>query len=134
MISARGLRLDNVGVVTRDLDASVDFYTRLLGFEVISQDRQLGRAAIQLQGTVLYLLSTTSADQVERSADPAENAAGLDHLSFATPDVDETHRALARMGVEFFLLPQDAGWGARVCGCRDPSGTPIYFLRWLGSQ
>jgi catechol 2,3-dioxygenase-like lactoylglutathione lyase family enzyme len=124
------LHLDNVGVVTEDLDASLAFYTRALGFELIERDHELGQACVRLGGTVLFLLATTGGPGPVRTADPAANPAGVDHLSFATADVDATYRALTGLGVEFFLPPHDADWGARVCGCRDPAGTPIYFLRW----
>jgi len=123
------LELDNVGVVTPDLAASLDFYTRLLGFELVSSDDETGQAAVRLGGAMLYLLTGTGPGPY-RSADPASNMAGLDHLSFTTADVDETYRTLTDLGVEFFLPPEDADWGARVCGCRDPAGVNVYFLRW----
>jgi uncharacterized protein len=125
------LELDNIGVVTDDLDASLDFYVRALGFELIDRDHRLRQATIRLGSTVLYLLAGSGGPGPARSADPAANPAGVDHLSFATADVDATYRALTGLGVKFFLPPEDADWGARVCGCRDPGGTPIYFLRWV---
>jgi catechol 2,3-dioxygenase-like lactoylglutathione lyase family enzyme len=128
-MSGIDLRLDNIGIVTSSLDDSLAFYRRL-GFEVIEHDAGQGYAAARLAGTVLYLFRGDNDQQIARSGNPAANPGGVDHLSFATPDVDETYRALSGMGVDFFLAPEDAPWGARVCGCYDPSGIPTYFLRW----
>jgi catechol 2,3-dioxygenase-like lactoylglutathione lyase family enzyme len=127
------MRLDNLGVVTENLDASLDFYVRLLGFEEVSHDQERGEASVRLAGTVLYLLAGNGGPGPERSPDPAANPAGVDHISFAVTDVDEAYRSLSARGVGFFLPPQDADWGARVCGCLDPAGVPIYFLRWAVS-
>jgi uncharacterized protein len=124
------MRLDNLGIVTENLDASLNFYIRLLGFDLVSEDQERGEASVRSAGTVLYLLAGNGGPGPARSPDPAANPAGIDHISFAVPDVDETYRALSARGVRFFLPPQDADWGARVCGCLDPAGVPVYFLRW----
>jgi catechol 2,3-dioxygenase-like lactoylglutathione lyase family enzyme len=124
------MRLDNLGIVTENLDASLDFYVGLLDFDLVSDDRERGEASVQVAGTVLYLLAGNGGPGPARSPDPVANPAGVDHISFAVPDVDETYRVLSARGVSFFLPPQDADWGARVCGCLDPAGVPIYFLRW----
>lgn len=123
------LRLDNIGIVTGNLDDSLAFYTKL-GFEVIEPDTGQGYAAARLGDTVIYLFRGDDERQTSRSGEPAANPAGVDHLSFATPDVDDTYRTLSGMGIDFFLAPNDAPWGARVCSCYDPSGIVINFLRW----
>jgi catechol 2,3-dioxygenase-like lactoylglutathione lyase family enzyme len=125
-----GWSLDNIGLVTEDLGASLDFYTQLLGFELVDHDVEFGSAAINIGSARLFLLQGRGGSGPRRGSDPAANPSGLDHLSLATPDVDETFAVLRERGVEFFAPPQDADWGARFCGCRDPGGLPIYFLRW----
>ncbi len=128
------LSLDNIGLVTEDLTSSVDFYTRLLGFELIEHDIAAGSAAIRIGSATLFLFAGRGGPGQERGVDPPANPAGLDHLSFATPDVNETFRALTERGVRFSVPPQDSGWGARFCGCRDPDGLPVYFLRWAAEE
>jgi uncharacterized glyoxalase superfamily protein PhnB len=97
---------------------------------VIEHDAGQGYAAARLAGTVIYLFRGDYYQQIARSGNPAASPGGVDHLSFATPDVDDSYRILSGMGVDFFLAPEDAPWGARVCRCYDTSGIPIYFLRW----
>jgi len=128
------LSLDNIGLVTEDLGSSLDFYTRLLGFELIEHDPVAGSAAVRIGSTTLFLLAGRGTLGPERGADPAANPAGLDHLSFATSDVDETFRVLTERGVRFSEPPHDSDWGARFCGCQDPNGVPIYFLRWAAER
>jgi predicted enzyme related to lactoylglutathione lyase len=81
-------------------------------------------------GAKLYVFQTSGPGGTPRSEEYTINPTGLDHLSFAVDDVDTTHRELSGRGVEFFMDPVDAEWGARVCGCHDPDGTPVYFLKW----
>jgi catechol 2,3-dioxygenase-like lactoylglutathione lyase family enzyme len=125
---ARGL--DNVGVAVRDLDASLRFYHDAVGLPVADRDDASRAASLSAGGAQLYVFETSGPGGTRRTGDYTRNPTGLDHLSFAVDDVDATHRQLSGRGVEFFMDPVDAEWGARVCACHDPDGTPVYFLRW----
>lgn len=122
--------LDNVGVAVRDLDRAIAFYCDQLQLELVYRDDVSHSAGVSTGTSQLYVFQTTGADGPRRTAEYAGNPAGLDHLSFAVDDVDAAYRELQQRGVSFFMEPNDADWGARVCGCFDPEGTPVYFLKW----
>jgi glyoxylase I family protein len=122
--------LDNVGVAVRDLDRSLAFYCDQLQLELAYRDDASRSAGVSTGSSSLYVFETQGPDGPKRSANYTRNPTGVDHLSFAVDDVDAAYRELRERGVNFFMEPNDAEWGARVCGCVDPNGTPVYFLKW----
>lgn len=122
--------LDNVGVAVRDLDRSLAFYCDQLRLELAYRDDDSRSAGVNTGTAALYVFESKGPDGPRRTAEYFGNATGVDHLSFAVDDVDAAYRELQGRGVSFFMEPNDADWGARVCGCADPDGTPVYFLKW----
>ena len=122
--------LDNVGIAVRDLDRSLAFYCEQLQLELAYRDDASRSAGIYTGSSTVFVFETGGADGPRRTGAYATSATGIDHLSFAVEDVDVAYAALRQRGVDFFLEPEDADWGARVCGCLDPNAIPIYFLRW----
>jgi len=124
---ARGL--DNVGVAVRNLDRSLAFYCDQLQLDLAYRDDASRSAGVNTGSSSLYLFETTGPEGPRRGAEYTGNPSGVDHLSFAVDDVDAAYHELRRRGVNFFMEPRDADWGARVCGCTDPDGIPIYLLK-----
>jgi methylmalonyl-CoA/ethylmalonyl-CoA epimerase len=124
------VEVDNLGLAVSDLDQSIRFYCEILGFELTDRDAQTRTAAIQAGAISLYLFESPVPEPPDRSSYPANNPPGIDHVSFRVNDVDDTYSTLVSRSVEFFLPPEDADWGARICGCKDPSGILLYFLKW----
>jgi catechol 2,3-dioxygenase-like lactoylglutathione lyase family enzyme len=122
--------LDNVGVAVRDLEQALAFFCDQLQLELAYRDDASRSAGVNTGTSSLYVFETSGPDGPQRTADYTGNPTGVDHLSFAVDDVDATYRELQERGVTFFMEPNDADWGARVCGCSGPGGTPVYFLKW----
>jgi glyoxylase I family protein len=130
MVATLARGLDNVGVAVRDLDRSLAFYCDQLGLELVYRDDASRSAGVNTGTSSLYIFETTGQEGPRRTAAYAGNPIGVDHLSFAVDDVDAAYREFQQRGISFFVEPNDADWGARVCGCLDPNGIPVYFLRW----
>ena len=116
----------------RDLDKSVDFYTRLLGMkEIRRRDFENGRFTLLFLGygsedeeTVLEL--THNWDQSE----PYDHGNAYGHIALAAPKIYETCEMLDKEGVK---IPRPAGpmkFGGRVIAfIEDPDGYKIELIQ-----
>jgi catechol 2,3-dioxygenase-like lactoylglutathione lyase family enzyme len=106
-----------VGVPVSDQQRALDFYTKTLGFRVITDqpfdDKQrwielgIGRSS---SGLTLF------------TPDGHENRIGtFTGISFVADDVIETCKELAAKGVKFVQEPQKADWGTAAVFA-DPDG------------
>jgi catechol 2,3-dioxygenase-like lactoylglutathione lyase family enzyme len=122
------LGIDNVGMATRDLALSVDFY-KMLGFVKAYQNE---RGCTMVSGTSkLFIFPSGSHEVCTRAITLEGNPPGIDHLSFLVDDVDRTFTELKGRGIEFVAAPADQSWGARAAVVRDPDGNNLYLLAWL---
>ena len=118
----------------RDLDASIDFYTRHLGMELLrKRDYPNGKFTLAFLGygdeennTVIEL--THNWDQAE----PYDHGSAFGHLAIGVPDVYKTCEALEAAGVS---IPRPAGpmkfGGATVAIAfiEDPDGYKIELIQ-----
>jgi catechol 2,3-dioxygenase-like lactoylglutathione lyase family enzyme len=118
--------LDAIGMVVRDLDATLGFY-RLLGLPV--PDDAGGHVEVPLGGGVRLMFDT---EDVLRSFHPGWTppppGAGRVGLAVRVPtpaDVDALHARLTGAGHRSELDPFDAPWGQRYAGVLDPDGTGV---------
>lgn len=102
--------LHHVGIVVQDLDASVAWYARCLGFERLSEYSFPGArvAFIGLGDLQLELFQTEGAAPMaaEREA-PATNLkiGGVNHFAIAVDDIDAAVEELRSKGVEIVSPP-----------------------------
>ncbi|WP_019927986.1 VOC family protein [Nocardia sp. BMG111209] len=116
-------QLDVIGLVVADVDASVDFYTRLgLRFG----DDLGGHREAELPGGFRLTLDT---EATIRSFHPAwRGGAGRMNLAFRCPDpaaVDTWYEELTAAGYHGELKPFDAFWGQRYASVHDPDGNGV---------
>jgi catechol 2,3-dioxygenase-like lactoylglutathione lyase family enzyme len=117
-------RLDMIGLVVRDLEASLAFY-RLLGIEVEGGE---GHVEATLPGGLRIAWDTVD---VIRSFDPewAEPSGGsriaLAFLCDSPADVDARYAELTGAGYEGHKEPWDAFWGQRYAQVKDPDGNTV---------
>jgi predicted enzyme related to lactoylglutathione lyase len=106
-----------VSVDVTDQDRAKDFYTNVLGFEVLSDD-PMG----EVDGPRWIALRPKGADThvVLYQADAAK--AGLNHLVFASDDIEATYAELSARGVEFTVKPKIESWGSWWAQFRDSEG------------
>ena len=119
-------RLDLVGIVARDMDASLSFYRRL-GLDIPEGVEDEPHVEV---ATPSGLRIAWDAAELIRQIDPewAEPSGGhrvaLAFLCTNPADVDAKYEELAALG-HGHKEPWDAFWGQRYASVRDPDGNQI---------
>ena len=128
---AGGVRLLHAMIRVRDLDKSVDFYTRLLGMKLLRQkDFPTGKFTLAFVGygpedrnTAIEL--THNWDQEE----PYTHGSGFGHLAVAAPNI---YKTCERLEVEGVKIPRPPGpmkhGGAVIAFIEDPDGYKIELI------
>ena len=119
-------RVDHLKMTVTDVALSRDFYTDLLGFEVVAE---FGPTTLISNGDVLIGLSPASDPTRAIGGDRFdENRVGLDHLSFSVGSRDELEAA-ARLfderGVPHGEIVELGAFGIQVLMFRDPDNIQL---------
>jgi lactoylglutathione lyase len=130
-IDPAGFRLLHTMIRVRDLDASLDFYTRHLGMKVLrKQDYPGGRFTLAFVGygeekdnTVIEL--THNWDQAE----PYALGSGFGHLAIAVPDIYGACKEMEAEGVNITRPPGPMKHGTTVIAfIEDPDGYKVELI------
>ena len=120
-----GLRLE---LFVEDMDAAIDFYTRVLGFEFVRSEP--GYYASLRNGAVVLGLGPVSKLPAQGgyfTRDIADQRRGLGvEIVLEVDDVDAWRRRVLASGCPVFELLQERPWGLRDFRIVDPDG---YYLR-----
>lgn len=112
------------GIRVRDLDRSIDFYTRVLGMRL-----QFRMKIRKTQGQIAVLKSPRGRQRLElnwyvpetRYAKPYRPGEGLDHLAFRTSDLTQKMQELRQMGIPIVEGPIGSR-GSAWAYVQDPDG------------
>jgi catechol 2,3-dioxygenase-like lactoylglutathione lyase family enzyme len=107
---------------TTDLEASIAFYTTVLGFTVEFRYSDF-YAGLRGAGHVVHL-------KLSDAPDPSiafVESEGHFHLYFNTPDVEAVAASLKRHGVTLMHDVHQTEWQTRECIARDNEGHVLYF-------
>lgn len=122
-------RLDLVGLIVADLDASLAFYRRLgLDIPEDADPEGHGHVEVTLPGGLRLAWDTV---ETIRSFDPewTQPAGGprtaLAFLLDSPGEVDKLYAELVGLGHEGHKEPWDAFWGQRYAQVRDPDGNGV---------
>ena len=131
------MRADHIMISTADYAATLDWYNRVLGFEVVREwdiagypDVDVGY--ISANGFVIEVVGTKEPFQDEKLAPDvfaAMSDRGYVHLAFSSADVDAVAAELVSRGVELEMPPTnfDAA-GVRLLFIRDNNGNLIEIV------
>lgn len=127
-----GTGVESVGMTVSDLDRSVDFYTRVLTFQKVSQIE--GRARLQLGAEFLELTQYATKGR-QAPGDSRSNDRWFQHVAIIVSDMDQAYRILQNNHVERVSprpqrLPdwnKNAG-GIQAFYFKDPDGHPLEIL------
>jgi len=116
----------HVALIVSDYTLSKQFYTEILGLEVLCEthraERQSWKLDLQIPGGgQLELFSFP--EPPERPSRP--EACGLRHLAFGVVDVEDCVNLLSSRGVVVETVRIDPNTGARFTFFADPDGLPI---------
>jgi uncharacterized glyoxalase superfamily protein PhnB len=118
-------RLAAIGIVTRDIAASVGFY-RLLGLDIPDPDGS-PHHDVELPGGIRLMWDTEELMQQldpERE-DPRGHRMALAFECESAADVDAVYARLVEAGHEGKKPPFDAFWGQRYANVVDPDGNVV---------
>ena len=110
-----------VTVFAEDLAATRSFYAKVFGRKVVYEDAV--SAVFAFDGLMINLLQIAEAPKLIEPVKVAERSAGQ-RLMFTVrvPDVDESCKELAALGVPLLNGPVDRPWGRRTAAFADPAG------------
>lgn len=106
-----------VSVPVKDQDRALDFYTRQLGFKVVTDQPFDGKQrwielAIPKADTRLVLFTPQGHE---------DRIGGFQAVTFLSDDVESTFQLLKSRGVTFVQEPEKADWGTAAI-FKDPDG------------
>ena len=118
------MKFDGICLITHDVPALMDFYTRVLGVKAEGDEQH---AEVGTEGAHLAIFSI---DGMEKMAPLSMRGAGYGSvtLGFEVKDVDAEYERIKTLGVEFVLLPKTHPWGARSFWFRDPDRNIVDFF------
>ena len=122
--------LDQVNLVTRDMDAAVAFYRRL-GVEIPDTEPQWAgqhRSATRDDGIDFDIDSTAFASQWDRGWPKGATGAVLGFRVTERETVDAIYADLTAAGAVGQQAPYDAFWGARYAVVTDPDGNAVGIM------
>jgi len=136
----------HVGIVVTDLERSLEFYIKNLGFIVSKRmdesgafiDKILGFDNLTVTTVKMTLQDGQMVELLDFNAHKKEkiekciNDIGPTHLAFTVDDLEEVYSNFTCNGVEFISSPEVSSDGyAKVAFCRAPEGTYIELVQLL---
>lgn len=121
-------KLEHVGVRVNDMDASIRFYTEVLGLRLVK------RAALE-DGVELGFLSFPGSDNVEieligRGSDGLSDSGKVHHIAFTVSDIEDEIARLKSHGVQMIHeTPQTILDGAKLAFFFGPDGERLELFQ-----
>ena len=117
--------IHHVAIIVSDYEKSRAFYVEKLGFEVIRENyreaREDYKLDLKLGDCELEIFGVKNPPK--RVTNP--EAAGLRHLAFKVPDMDEAVAWINSLGIETEPVRVDEFTGKRMTFFRDPDDLPL---------
>lgn len=133
----------HVCVGVSDINASLDFYRRLLGFEVVFDVELEGASLETVTGTsgakgrmVGGLVAGVMVELLGLGDVPSGTSGphlGYTNISFSVRDLDAVYRQVIELGFRPAQEPVDIG-GVRMFFVEDPDGTPIEIIEYPNGE
>ncbi len=128
--------IDHIGIMTNDLQQSVEFYTDALGFSISAKiemdDAGLSAIFIEKNGSKIELMGYRGA--IPKRSEGIEIKLGgssipiNDHITFTVDDLGVTVTELKEKGIEFGLEPIQVEGGMKMASFKDPNGVLIELM------
>ena len=126
----------HVGITVRDLEASLEFYGNLFGFELLFDDahEDWRRVGLRVGEVQLELFGPFPGRKAHDALDPYYPMEfGRPKIALTVSDVDATYGRLVANGIQplcaVVLTPR-----SRFFFIADPDGTPIQLHEFLGGE
>ena len=114
------MQVKYVTIIVQDMSESIEFYTKVMGFEVASQHKPV-------PGVVITLMKSQGDAMVELIQNPTDEI-GLYSVGMQVEDLDATVQELKSKGARITMEPVPITVGT-LAFCEDPNGTKIALIQ-----
>jgi uncharacterized glyoxalase superfamily protein PhnB len=120
------VRLDLIGIVTKDMSASLRFY-RMLGIEISEPEEGEDHVEAKLPNSLRMAWDKVELIKqiVPHWEEPAGHRMGMAFLCDNPAEVDAKVEEMRGAGFEVAMEPWDAFWGQRYAQIKDPDGNVV---------
>jgi len=128
--------IDHIGIITNNLQQSVEFYTDVLGFSISAKiemdDVGLSAIFVEKNGSKIELMGYRG--EIPKRSEGIEIKLGgnpipiNDHITFSVEDIEATVTDLKEKGVTFSLEPVQLEGGMKLASFKDPDGVLIELV------
>lgn len=128
------VRFDAIGLVVKDMAASLAFY-RMLGLDIPAEADDDPHVYLALDSGVRIMWDTVELIKSFREWEPPGEGGHRIALAFlcdSPAEVDGIYASLVAAGYHSHLVPIDAFWGQRYAAVFDPDGNPVDLFAPLG--
>ena len=124
--------LGHVAINVKDLDKSLDFYTRIMEFpEMMRLNKPDGSVwLVYLRITDDQFLELFPGADEDHAPKSWQNN-GLTHLCLTVSDIDQVVKRLSDKGVKFIVALKDGADGNRQAWVADPDGNRIELMQMM---
>jgi glyoxylase I family protein len=121
-------KIHHIAIICCDYEASKKFYTQVLGLEIILETYRSERNSYKLDLALngQYIIELFSFPSPPARISQPE-AAGLRHLAFAVPNIEEAIAWMQQHNVTCEPIRTDTLTGKRFTFFADPDGLPLEF-------
>jgi methylmalonyl-CoA epimerase len=129
--------IDHIGIMTNDLQKSVDFYTDVLGFSIDTKIEmpEVGLSAVFIEkdSSRIELIGCIGKD-IPKRPECVEIKIGdssipiYDHITFSVDYIEAMVIELKEKGVVFNLEPVQLEGGMKLASFKDPNGVLIELV------
>jgi len=118
-----GVRVNHVGIYVKNMQESVDFYTKTLGMRegFVMRDRNGNPTTHYIQVDKYTFL--------ELAQSTPDRPVGINHIGFQTDNISDTTAELKKRGIAFAELTS-VGSGAPHTSITDPNGVRLELLEF----
>ena len=121
------LTFDHIHLRTPDPEATVAWFEKMLGAEVIrSMQQGAPRIDLKLGGQMIFIMPVAAGDAVNPA--PVTPYQGLDHFGFFVKDIDAVFAELKAKGATFTQELQMPRPGIKTLFLRGPQGVSVELL------
>lgn len=128
--------IDHIGIITNNLQQSVEFYTDVLGFSISAKiemdDVGFSAVFVEKNGSKIELMGYR--DEIPKRSEGIEIKLGgssipiNDHITFSVDEIEATVTDLKEKGVIFYLEPVQLEGGMKIASFKDPNGVLIELV------
>lgn len=132
--------VDHVAIAVHDLEASIKFYTEVMGFELCERRKTEGKttamiSAVLKAGPITFVLIQGTSPESQVSKFVEHFGAGVQHVAIGVQNLPEMAEELKAAGMEFDTTVIQSPGLRQIFSKRDPgSGMMFEFIERLGGD